>query len=127
MSPIGPPIQPARLGSLFNAEVDIASVSSSVGDGGVGLSEVTSNDHTNVPCSFRPVSSSENENYGVEMNTTMYALILPKLSADGTDISVSGDGTQRRFVIGGVSYEPVGTSQDLADGMQKVMLKRLGE
>ena len=127
MSPLGPPPRPARFGQLMNNTVDIQAVQAKVGVGGIGLSEVTGTEHSDIPCSFRPVSTTENEAYGVEMNETMYEMTLPVLSLDGTDITVSGDGTQRRFVIDGKSYEPVGTAISLVPGMQKVMLKRLGD
>ena len=121
---IGNPSQPARTGRLTNQEADIYTMTQAAGDGGVGYGTYALL-HSNIPCVFQEMSTSEGQRYGAVAAETLYEAYIPTISMDGNDITVTGSGNAGQFQINGVRYEAIGGGVLQRDGMQKVALRRV--
>ena len=121
---IGNPSQPARTGRLTNQEADIYTMTQAAGDGGVGYGTYALL-HSNIPCVFQEMSTSEGQRYGAVSAETLYEAYIPTISMDGNDITVTDQNTSWQFRIGGVTYDVLGASVSQRDGMQKIALRRV--
>lgn len=121
---IGNPSQPARTGRLTNQEADIYTMTQAAGDGGVGYGTYALL-HSNIPCVFQEMSTSEGQRYGAVAAETLYEAYIPTISMDGNDITVTDQNTSWQFRIGGVTYDVLGASVSQRDGMQKIALRRV--
>jgi len=123
---IGNPPKPPRVGGMVNATATITKPSGSVGSGGWGTLASYATVASGVPVTFQPMTSAERIANGINGEDATYWLFTPSITNSGTDLSVSGGNVTYHYTIDGVEYETVGGSIPQADGMLKLVRRRIG-